>query len=89
MSDIQYDDSVPSDHSATLFTIDVDLPEPRPRRVTSRMIRDIDLNDMQADIFSSDLQSVCTNSDVSAKDAVDAYNRTLLGVLDEHAPITE
>ena len=28
MSDIQYDDSVHSDHFSTLFTTDVDLPEP-------------------------------------------------------------
>ena len=55
MSDIQYDDSIASDHSATLFTTDVDLRESRPRRVTCRMRRDIDLNDMQADISSSDL----------------------------------
>ena len=53
------------------------------------MMRAIDLNDMQADISSSDLQSACMNSDVSAEDAVDAYNRTLLGVLDKHVPITE
>ncbi|XP_064639772.1 uncharacterized protein LOC135495242 [Lineus longissimus] len=73
-----------SDH----FFIDCKLNTPKPRspkRTESfRKISQIDVEDFKADIRSSD---ICGPSKADLDDQVRVFDKTLVGILDKHAPL--
>ena len=77
---------LPSDHSAVRCFINISRPGPSTKRITSRLIRNIDEADFRQDIVSS-LAPLSSVSDLET--LISGYNDSLTRTLDKHAPEVE
>ena len=82
---IELDHSLPSDHAAVMMTVEISKPDCTRLSITSRNLRNINLEDFRHDIEMSPLTTdPCTNLD----DLVDQYDNTLRSLMDKHVPET-
>jgi hypothetical protein len=83
IADITCDESVKSDHSAVIFTVQTTQTVQPKRTISVRKLKNVNTQQI-SHITCSDLitQQACA----SAAEAFSCYNNTLLLILDQHAP---
>lgn len=77
---------MPSDHAAIKCYVNILRPGPSIKRVESRRLRDVDSKTFIKDIRES---SLLESSATDSTSMVELYNRTLLDILDKHAPVVQ
>ncbi|KAK2183690.1 hypothetical protein NP493_299g00033 [Ridgeia piscesae] len=92
IADITCDESIKSNHSAVIFTVPTTQTVQPKRTITVRKLKNVNTQQISKsanqqishDIACSDLitQQACA----SAAEAFSSYNKTLLSILDQHAP---
>ena len=88
ISDIQINNSVPSDHSAVIFDLPLKSPGPPSKTITYRKWKDLDIAALTCDIDESSLTSADVRSSwTSVSEAVQQYDDTLKHIIDKHAPV--
>ena len=83
ISDIRVDSSLPSDHFAVVMKVKMRKPSSSRVTVTSRKIRNINVNLFMADINKSQL---VVNASNELENLTHQYYDVLSGLLDRHAP---
>ena len=82
--DLELDDTVPSDHSAVVFTLPYSAPGYKKHTLSFRQWKKINTESIKDSIRDSDLLNVkCDN----VADYITNYNDTLRKIVDEHAPL--
>ena len=72
------------DHITVLCDLELGNPPPKVKQVSSRKIKEIDREKLQADLLSSELYQ---NTPDTLDELVNSYNTTLAQALDRHAPL--
>ena len=72
------------DHITVLCDLELGKPPPKVKQVSSRKIKEIDREKLQADLLSSELYQ---NTPDTLDELVNSYKTTLAQALDRHAPL--
>ena len=78
---------LPSDHAVVKCQLNIGRPPPCSKSISSRKIRDIDMDEFCNDITTSTLYSSPAGTDLDS--LVEVFNDKLTSILDEHAPVID
>jgi len=83
---VEVDQNSPSDHHWVLFSLSVSKPKPVTQIIMSRNTKNIDMNLIKEEIILSTLTDK-VDSAKTVQEKIEAFNTTLTGILDKHAPL--